>query len=350
MPELWRYDAGEDGGLIVGVRCLRRGYSIQKRFEGGFRVVNPLAELRSDRLHLVKVENVQVPYQSEYTLADLHGPGCVVSLWMALGGGPAPALDGRIRVYYDGSSSAALDMDVGTLFATHWGAGSHAGSLSTPHMHVEINSETFYTGLLMTFPMPFGDRIRIAYYCPSTNQKPWLYSMVTYTLTDTDEAGGVRLRGQGARWADQAVTRQAKDTTMLANVTGGPGWLVWHSQVAGVDAAKITPNSGNADSWMERNFSIKVDGETTPSIVCSGTEDWFDSAWYFNGWKDYVTSVHSYVGTDKPAAQPNAVGMATELWSKWGGVRFTSSVLMRAETEDVCVTGDKLCWCVLYYQ
>jgi len=305
-------------------------------------VANPLAELRSEKLRIAKVENVQVGLQSEYTLLDTTGPGNVVSLWMALGGGNMPALDARLRVSYDGSTSPSVDIDFGTLLATHWGAGSAYGSHSCTHVHVEINSTNYNTGLLITFPMPFGSRIRIAYYNPSTTQQAIIYSMATYALTSTDEANGQRLRQQGARYLDQAVTRGAGDVTTLADIRGGPGWIVYHSQVGGINAAD--------DTWMERNFTIRVDGEASPQIVATGTEDWFDSAWYFEQWKDYGTSVHSYVGTDKPSQQPHAVGMVTDLWSKWGGVPFQSSALMQAQTEPACTTGDTLCWCVLYYQ
>lgn len=305
-------------------------------------MANPLAELRQEKLYIAKVENVQVGYQSEYSLLDVNGPGNVVSLWMALGGGNMPALDARLRVFYDGSPSPSIDIDFGTLLATHWGAGAAYGSHSCAHVHVEINSNNYNTGFLITFPMPFGSHIRIAYYNPSTSQQAVIYSMATYALTSTDEAGGKRLRHQGARLIDQAVTRAAGDVTTLANISGGGGWIVYHSQVGGMGASN--------DSWMERNFSIQVDGEPTAQIVATGSEDWYDSAWYFNQWADYNTSVHSYVGTDKPSAQPHAVGMATDLWSKWGGVPFQSSALMQAQTEPACTTGDTLCWCVLYYQ
>jgi hypothetical protein len=305
-------------------------------------VANPLATLRQDKLHMASVENVAVGYGGEHTLLDVAGPGNVVSLWMALGGGNMPTLDARLRVYYDGSASPAIDIDFGTLLVTHWGAGAEYGSHSCPHVHAEINSANYNTGFLLTFPMPFGSHIRITYFNPSTTQVADIYSMATYALTATDEAGGKRLRQQGARYADQAVTRGAGDVTTLADIRGGAGWIVYHSQVGGINAAN--------DSWMERNISIQVDGETTPAIVSTGTEDWYDSAWYFNQWRDYPTSVHSFVGTDKPAQQPHTVGMATDLWSKWGGVPFQNSAVMRAQTEPACTTGDTVCWCVLYYQ
>jgi hypothetical protein len=158
----------------------------------------------------------------------------------------------------------------------------------------------------------------------------------------TDEANGRRLRYQGVRYVDQKVTRTASATTTLAQITGGPGSIVYHSYVGGVGATNL--------SWLERNFSITVDGEATPQIVATGTEDWFDSGWYFNGRRDYNTSFHSYVGTDQPAGNVNTVAMATDLWSKWGGVPFTTSAVIRSLPEAGCTTGDTLCWCILYYQ
>ena len=88
-----------------------------------FSVVNAVLP-RQQKLRIDKVESTAVPPNTERTLFDKTGPGAVVSLWMALGGGAAPALDARLRVYYDGSPNASIDIDMGTLLATHWGAGS----------------------------------------------------------------------------------------------------------------------------------------------------------------------------------------------------------------------------------
>jgi len=305
-------------------------------------MVNPLATLRQTKLRIDKLENVAVPPNTERTLCNHTGPGLVVSLWMALGGGAAPALDGRLRVYYDGSANPAIDIDMGTLLATHWGAGSANTSHSCEHVHVEINSGNYLTAFLLTFPIRFGTSIRIAYFNINAGQTASIYSMVTYSLTATDEANGQRLRYQGVRYVDQKLTRTATSTTTLAQITGGPGSIVYHSYVGGVGASNL--------SWLERNFSITVDGEATPSIVGTGTEDWFDSGWYFNGRRDYNTSFHSYVGTDQPAGNVNTVAMATDLWSKWGGVPFTTSAVIRSLPEAGVTTGDTLCWCILYYQ
>src|SRR5436309_1259723 len=105
---------------------------------GGLVVSSPLASLSGDKLRMVKVENVSVATRTERTLVDLTGPGTVKSLWMALGAGNGPALDARLRVYYDGAASSSIDIDVGTLLATHFGAGAVAGSHTLAHVHAEI--------------------------------------------------------------------------------------------------------------------------------------------------------------------------------------------------------------------
>jgi len=305
-------------------------------------MVNPLAPLLPTKLRIDKVENAAVPPNTERTLCNRTGPGVVDSLWMALGGGNTPALDGRLRIYYDGAATATIDIDMGTLLATHWGAGSANTSHSCEHIHVEINSANYLTAFLITFPIPFGTAIKIAYFNINAGQTANIYSMATYRLTPTDEANGQRLRYQGVRYVDQKLTRTATATTTLAQISGGPGSIVYHSYVAGVGASNLT--------WLERNFAITVDGEPTPQIVATGTEDWFDSGWYFNGRRDYNTSFHSYVGTNQPAGNVNTVGMATDLWSKWGGIPFTNSAVVQSLPEAGCTTGDTLRWCILYYQ
>jgi hypothetical protein len=94
-------------------------------------------------------------------------------------------------------------------------------------------------------------------------------------------ANGQRLRYKRVRFVDQRLTRTASSTTTLAQITGGPGSIVYHSYVGGVGATNL--------SWMERNFSI-----------------------------------------NQPAGNVNTVEMATDLWSKSGGVPFTTSAVIRS--------------------
>lgn len=316
-------------------------------------MTSPLASLATDPIHITKVEGASCAPQTELTLFTATGPGVVKSLWMAVAGGNNPVLDGRIRVYYDGLTTPCIDSDFGTLFAVHWGGGATNGSLSTTHTHVEMNPSAMTIAWMLGYPMPYGPGgIRITYYnpAPAGGQTASVFAQTYWASTATDTANGQRLRSSGIRVMDQLATRQPGDVTTFADIAGGSGTVVHVSYVGGVDAATITPSSKNNDSWMERNISATVDGESTPSFVSSGTEDFFDSGWYFSGWKDYSTSRHSYVATDKPSFQPHCVGMATDLWSKFGGIPFNNHVVLRAETEPACVTGDRYAASILYYQ
>lgn len=304
---------------------------------------NPLHEVRTDKVLWSKGEYTAVGAATEQNLLNVSGPGNVEYLWMATPGA-APSLDARLRIYYDGSGTPALDFDMGTLFAAHYGAFGpwHI----TPHMKIDIHNPSYNTNWLMTFSVPFGTSIRVAYYNPggAISSSPGIFWQVGYSIYDTDRANGLRLRGTGLRLPD-AVTLTSAQTYTLANITGGPGAIIWHSYVGGWGA---TPTN---QSWMERNITVTVDGEGSPSMTASGTEDWFDGGWYYNDIADFMTSTYSYVGTNTPAA-PNAYacGMATDLLGKFGGIPFSSSCVIGLGTEAACTTGHPMAYSILYYQ
>lgn len=300
---------------------------------------NPLHEVGKEKLRMARGEVVPVAGGAEQTMLSVNGPGCVESLWMAIGGGTGH-VDGRIRIYYDGSSTPALDVDIGTLTAAHFGATGPWHT--TPHMHMEIVGGGI--AFLMKFPMPFGTSIRVTFYNLPTSASSTIYWMLPYRLYgDTDRADGWRLRGQGTRMQPTPVTLTATQTSTRMSTTGGPGAVIWHSYVGGYQASNL--------SWMERNFVIRTDDETLANAVvrATGTEDWFDSGWYFQGWSDFDAGLYSYVGADKPAANPTIVGMATDLLGKWGGVPFESSCDLFLDTEAVCTTSHSFSDCILYY-
>lgn len=303
---------------------------------------NPLGEVRTSKLLWSRGERVTAAAATEVNMLNISGPGNVESVWMATPG-PVPSLDARIRIYYDGSGTPAMDMDLGTLLAAHY--GSNGPWHMTPHMKFQIQLPSYNASWQTTYSMPFGTSIRIAYYLPVAAASADIYWQIAYSLYTTDRANGQRLRGVGTRLPD-ATTLAAASAATLINATGtGAGALIFHSYIGGYDSA-ITTNM----TWLERNFSVFVDSESTASIIATGTEDWFDSGWYYDGIKDYLASPHAYVATDQPAA-PNqyAVGQAVDFLSKWGGIPFTSAIKMTLDTEAACTTAHKYGYCLLYY-
>jgi cation diffusion facilitator family transporter len=68
------------------------------------------------------------------------------------------------------------------------------------------------------------------------------------------------------------------------------------------------------------------------------------------GWERLDPVVAAIVGLNILVTGYRLVAMATDLWSKWGGVPFTTSAVIRSLPEAGVTTGDTLCWCILYYQ
>lgn len=298
------------------------------------------------KLSMAKIQNVSCASGQELVLFQGNGPGEVDSLWMALGGGNHPALDGRLRVYYDASPTPAFDLDLGTLLAMHYGA---IGNHRTAHCAAQIGGSfgPYSLGFLLTYPMPYGPNgIKVAYYNPAgTGQTAQVYSQVMHHLTDTDSCQ--RLRGAGTRVLDTQASRAAGDASgILATDSGGPGSVVHLGYVGGVGATNFT--------WLERPFAFLIDGEASPSISTTGTEDSFDSAWYYEGNHDFDASLHSYVGVDGNPGftppEPYVVGMLTDWLSKWGGVPFTSSFTLEWQAKGNETTGDSFTSACLWYR
>lgn len=309
---------------------------------------NPLAALRQDALLEKTTENVMVPAGQSITLADLSGPGYISNLWMAIGGGSGPALDGHLHAYYDGASTPAFNTDIGGLAGTHWGAD---GSFGCRHMYASIDGKSYDTSFLMSFPMPFGQHARIEYHNTSSVTAQ-VFAEIDYSLTAADVPGALRLKSQAHPYVGGVLTRQITDDTTLVDIPsgGGPGWLVYLTTIGGIDAATLTPNGPNSMSWLESNYAFVVDGVTT--VESSGGEDFPRSGWYFSGnrFKDMSLSSAAFVGTDRPTAQPNCVAFGVDLLELWGGLPFQSTLRVHTPPEPARVTADRLCGVVLYYQ
>jgi hypothetical protein len=61
-------------------------------------------------------EFTDLPTGQARTLFEAVGLGVVEQVWLAWGGSP----DARLKVYYDGNSSPAIDVELGVLAGYHW--------------------------------------------------------------------------------------------------------------------------------------------------------------------------------------------------------------------------------------
>ncbi|MGC4808865.1 DUF2961 domain-containing protein [Micromonospora sp. DT233] len=212
-----------------------------------------------------------VPANGQVTLATLTGPRAVTALRLRVP--DASATDARLgrlrlRITFDGR--ATVDSPVAEFFGSGLGERPVRSLMSA----METGAGGWYSSW---WPMPFR-------------------SDATISLVSTDGAnltgvGWEITSAPGTQWSDALAaagnagyfTAQSRRGTTVTGQDwivaeqGGRGRLVGVSQTM---RGHIT--EGNTRNYLEGDERVHVDGSATPQLHGTGTEDFYESGWYFN--------------------------------------------------------------------
>lgn len=281
----------------------------------GFAPLNgPLSEL-APRTRTASAEKADPPATgATATYLHIDGAGTITSLFMATG------FDGqdttRLQIFVDGETTPSFDVELGTIMLTHLGSGAQAGGVNAGLGHVYGGNYPLdpQAGWFITFPIPFGNGIDVKLYRPNgTGNGHSLWMNATYTT----ETSPLRLCASSIPLYTANIA--AADSYDLAGATGS-GWIVYHA-LCGV---------GTEPTWQERNINIYIDGEATPSVASTGTEDYFRHFFY------YLQAVQKQFSTPVTtvAYTSGATSCVALDWLKLcGGVRFDAGAIVRLEAE-----------------
>jgi hypothetical protein len=195
------------------------------------------------------------------SLADIQGPGVVTMIWVTIASSD-PYFLRRIllRMYWDGEASPSVEVPIGDFFGT----GFRYKHYITPY--VGMSSGGYYS----YFPMPFDSRARIEVVNETGQDISSFYYHIDYQkLNEPLDPAVARFH---ASWHREIRTTPGRYFTMLDAV--GEGHLV------GVNLNMQSYDGGL--SFLEGDEMIYVDGEKQASVKGTGTEDYFNSGWYFN--------------------------------------------------------------------
>jgi hypothetical protein len=238
-------------------------------------------------------DNIQIPTGEKVSIAVVPGPGCVSHIWFTVSCKDRLwPIKTVLRIFWDDNGSPSVESPLGDFFGVGHGKVNHYASLPLNMVTGSQVLESNAAAMNCFFPMPFlsGARFEIENQCEEDIQAFYFY--VDYELHDKL---GEDIRYFHAEWRNEFPTRGQMPPSQepsvrimdgLANTDGKENYVIADIQGEGqyvgtvlsidfIDPVKNFGWFGEGDDWFF------IDGENTPSLHGTGTEDYFAAAWGF---------------------------------------------------------------------
>ena len=218
------------------------------------------------------------------TVLDVDGPGLISHIWFTIND-PEPYHLKRVvlRIYWDGEATPSVETPIGDFFGL--GLGTYHNWQS------EMLSVGSVKAMNSYFPMPYQHHARITVTNEGKQPIGSLYYNVDYrTESQPLSASTLYFHAQYRQaqpnhgWTNKWETNGTPLVDGKKNLNG-EGNYVWldakgHGQYVGVTMSVLQ----NQDMWWgEGDDMFFIDGAKSPSIIGTGSEDYFLGAWDFGG-------------------------------------------------------------------
>ncbi|HOX29138.1 MAG TPA: DUF2961 domain-containing protein, partial [bacterium] len=207
---------------------------------------------------------VSIEAGASATLADVKGAGCVSRIWITIASADLYILRRCvIRMFWDGETEPSVEAPIGDFFGVGFSQYRHFSSIP-----LGMTSGGYYC----YFPMPFAKSARIEVENQSPKKITAFYYNIAFhkyeSLKDPDKIAYFH-----ARWRHEK-TMPGSNYTLL-EATGAGHYVGCNMNMQGSKPFSLW--------FLEGDEMIYVDGEQhPPAIHGTGTEDYFNSGWYFN--------------------------------------------------------------------
>ncbi len=235
---------------------------------------------------------------STYKFPEIKGPACISTIWSTIGPSIGhwysfalwaldllafyDKLDSLkhvwVKIYFDGEKTPSVCAPYGMFFG-----GNNFAEYT--HFHSKFLGMTS-GGYFCLFPMPFEESCRVE--IVNTGKKYILpfYTAITYNeLEKVDENVGYF----HAKYRQEEHTLEGEPYTIFQG-TGRGQYVGCNVSIKGHKLFRI-PLFQPAFFFLEGDCNIYVDGEESPSLSYTGTEDYFMGGWYFTKGK-FHTPTH----------------------------------------------------------
>jgi len=205
-----------------------------------------------------------------FALADIRGSGAIQHIWMTPTGHWRFSI---LRIYWDGSTTPAVECPVGDFFACGWNKYAQISSLA-----VCVNPGS---ALNCYWEMPFRTGCKMTM-TNITDKEMVLYYQIDYTLTEVPEDAAYF----HAQFRRQNPLPYKQIYTILDGLRG-------QGHYVGTYLAWGVSNTG---WWGEGEIKFYIDGDRDyPTICGTGTEDYFCGSYNFDvgkengGYREFTT-------------------------------------------------------------
>jgi len=199
------------------------------------------------------------------TLADIEGPGAITHIWVTIASREKYHLRKLVlRMYWDGETSPSVESPIGDFFGL--GHGRYYHYQSKP---ISIGTQN---GMNCFWFMPFEKSARVTLTNEGDLPIKCFYYYIDYRTYDKGDAGVLeRMANMGkfhAQYNQEMPTYISKDYQILTAV--GRGHYV---------GCNLSVELNQPGWWGEGDDKIYVDGDTSPTLNGTGSEDYFCGAW-----------------------------------------------------------------------
>ena len=217
------------------------------------------------------------------TLTEIKGSGIIKHIWFTIASPEQQHLKKIVlRMYWDGETNPSVEAPIGDFFGL--GLGEYFMYESAP---LSVGSQK---ALNSYFEMPFSNGARITV----TNEGKQKIDAFYYNF-DYEEHASIpndlgrfhaqyRQAAPNKGWTNEWTANSDAKINDRTNPRGDGNYVIMEATGRG-HYVGVTHSilQNQADWWGEGDDMMFIDGETTPSIIGTGAEDYYLGAWGYGG-------------------------------------------------------------------
>jgi hypothetical protein len=251
---------------------------------------------------------IHIAHGATATIMDASGPGIITHIWFTIASPESLHLKKLVlRMYWDDEPTPSVETPIGDFFGL--GLGQYYLYQSTP---LTVSPEK---ALNSWFQMPFGKKARITVTNEGQEDVDAFYFNIDYRAyakplpADTLYFHAQYRQATPAKgWTSDWKSDGDPQVNDKKNLHGEDNYVWMEATGRGHFVGVTMSILQNQNSWWgEGDDMFFVDGETTPSINGTGTEDYFLGAWDFGSHAFAYPSYGAPVKGDELAGSRSSV-------------------------------------------